>query len=85
MFFIQIMTREQFLKYRERQMSEAKLMAEVQKIVDKEATHIIMDAGDDIICDMCNADVLNPIVHMVDGRSIFCDVCLATDLKQKGI
>jgi hypothetical protein len=35
-----------------------------------------MDPGDDIICDSCNAEILDPTILLVDwGKRVMCGPC----------
>lgn len=37
---------------------------------------IVMDAGDDVICDTCNAEINDPTVLLVEyGRRVACSAC----------
>lgn len=61
--------RGEFLDARKRQMAAAYQAAGPEDI--------IVDAGDEIVCDSCNANADGPIIFVVDyGSAVACPHCL---------
>lgn len=60
--------REEFLAARKEQLAFAKKNS--SKAV------IFIDTGDDVICDTCNAEILDQMINLVEfGRRVNCDAC----------
>lgn len=74
-------SRDEFLAARKKQM-EAHAKGETDCICKDPdspffgAEEIVMDPGDEIICDSCNANIDTPVITLVQfGRRAVCDEC----------
>lgn len=79
---IDIIPRTLFLKDREREVSEVRLLNEAEKIAGNNASFIILDAGKDIICDWCNGNIDNPLVLIINDRDAVCECCVSQELER---
>lgn len=66
------MSRQEFLDWRARRTADAVEFSKTQK--PSEEFMIVMDAGDDIICDVCNCDVEGDELFM-NSWGLYCSEC----------
>jgi hypothetical protein len=54
----------------------------MEEIAGSITENIILDGGpnDDVICDLCNADISNKVIILVDQSYVYCDGCLHEQL-----
>lgn len=79
---VSIVPRSIFLHNRKREVDEARLLNQAEAIADGSTTFIILDAGDDIVCDWCNGNIDNPLVLIVNDNDAACEHCIAQEIER---
>lgn len=71
------MSREEFLKRRGESMrahEAGELDCLCENPIFADCEEIVMDPGEDVICDVCNCDVEDELLHLNDW-GLYCETC----------
>lgn len=59
---------------------------EAHKELSKNPSEIIIESGDDILCDNCNDAIDTPFIHLVEfGRRVVCQACWESWYKAEAV